>query len=63
MLIHMDSETDDTADNYIVTEPSPAMSIVSGEGTAEVMRDTVSMVMQLQPAHEIVGFREIVTRG
>ena len=61
MLSEDDSNID--ADNYHVTERSPACVIVSIESLAEVLRDTASMVMKIQPAHEIEGFREIVTRN
>ena len=55
-------QTSDSADNYIVTEPTVAAEIVSSEAAAEVMRDMISMVMKLQPANEIEGLREIVVR-
>ena len=53
----------ESADNYIVTEPTAAAEIVLSEGLAEVMRDMISMVMKLQPADDIEGFREVVDRN
>ena len=45
-----------------MTKPTAAAEIVSSEATAEVMRDMISMVMKVQPADEIEGFREVVDR-
>jgi len=53
----------ESADNYIVTEPTVAAEIVSSEAFAEVMRDMISMVMKVQPADEIEGLREIRIRA
>ena len=63
MVMLSDDDSDINVDNYVVTEPSPASAIASTEGLAEVMRDIVSMVTKIQPAHGIEGFREIVVRN
>jgi len=55
-------QTADSADNYIVTEPTAASHIISAYGNFEVVRDVVSMVMKVQPADEIERWREIVVR-
>jgi len=52
-----------SVDEYLVTKPTAAAEIVSSEATAEVMRDMISMVMKVQPADEIEGFREVVDRN
>jgi len=41
---------------------SQMSDIVSIEGLTDVLKDTALMVMEIQPANEIKGFREIVAR-
>jgi len=62
LMLDGDGESDMSTDNYVMSEPSPASSIVSSEGLASVLRDTALMVMKLRPANEIEGFREILAR-
>lgn len=63
MFIQLSNDDDTNADNYIVTDPSPASHIAMMEGLAEVMKDMISMVMKVQPADEIGGLREVVDRN
>ena len=61
MVILQDGE-DAGGDNYHVTEQTPVTDIVSSEALSGVLKDTASLVMQIEPVQEIAGFREIVSR-
>ena len=45
-----------------INTDSPISEIVSTEAMSEVIKDTALIVMQIQPANEIKGFREIIAR-
>ena len=62
LMLDGDGQSDMSTDEYVMSEHSPASSIVSSEGLASVLRDTALLVMQLRPANEIGGFREILAR-
>ena len=57
-----DDDAGGGGDNYHVTEQTPVTDIVSIEALSGVLRDTASLVMQIEPVQEIAGFREIVSR-
>ena len=66
MVILQEGGDDDAGgggDNYHVTEQTPVTDIVSIEALSGVLRDTASLVMQIEPVQEIAGFREIVSRN
>lgn len=48
--------------SYVITETSPAAGIIASEAISELVYDTAAMVMELQPAEEIGGWREVIVR-
>jgi len=51
-----------TDHSYVITETSPAAGIIASEAISELVYDTAAMVMELQPAEEIGGWREVIVR-
>lgn len=62
LMLDGDSNIDIPGDNYVMLSHK-ASGVVSSEGVAEVLRDTVLMVMQIQSTNRIKEFREIMVRN